>query len=85
MSIVLFGFTFTYMSIEKNLAGFWPVGRDDLSILGKVDGIEGFIMAASRNDHGICLGPGKGKLTRELICKGRTSTSVESLNLSRFN
>ncbi len=71
--------------VIRSYANFFPHTQDDLPILGRVDGIEGFIMAAGHNGHGIGLGPGSGKLIQELICEGKTSISLEGLNLSRFH
>ena len=71
--------------IIRSYANFFPHTEDDLPILGKVDGIEGFIMAAGHNGHGIGLGPGSGKLIQELICDEKTSIPLEELSLSRFN
>ena len=34
--------------------------------------------------HGICLGPGAGKLIQELICDGKTSPPLDELNIARF-
>ena len=55
----------------RSYANFFPQTEDDLPILGKVDGIEGFIMACGHGGHG--------------ICDGRTSLPIDELNLSRFN
>lgn len=69
----------------RSYANFFPHTDDDLPILGKVDGVEGFIMACGHNGHGIGLGPGSGKLIQELICEGITSIPLDELSLSRFN
>ncbi len=69
----------------RSYANFFPQTEDDLPILGKVDGIEGFIMACGHGGHGVCLGPGSGKLIQELICDGKTSFPIDKLTLSRFN
>jgi len=71
--------------VIRSYANFFPHTDDDLPILGKVDGVEGFVMACGHNGHGICLGPGSGKLIQELICKGITSIPLDELRLSRFN
>jgi len=71
--------------VIRSYANFFPHTDDDLPILGKVDGVEGFVMACGHNGHGICLGPGSGKLIQELICKGITSIPLDELSLSRFN
>jgi len=71
--------------VIRSYANFFPHTDDDLPILGKVNGMEGFIMACGHNGHGICLGPGSGKLIQELICEGKTSIPLDELSLSRFN
>jgi len=71
--------------VIRSYANFFPHTDDDLPILGKVDGVEGFIMACGHNGHGIGLGPGSGKLIQELICEGITSIPLDELSLSRFN
>jgi len=70
--------------VIRSYANFFPHTDDDLPILGKVEGIEGFIMACGHNGHGIGMGPGSAKLIQELICEGKTSISLDGLNLSRF-
>jgi sarcosine oxidase subunit beta len=70
--------------IIRSYANFFPSTVDDLPILGWVDGVEGFIMAGGHGGHGIGMGPGTGKLIQELICDGKTSLSLEELNISRF-
>jgi glycine/D-amino acid oxidase-like deaminating enzyme len=69
----------------RSYANFFPQTEDDLPILGNVDGVEGFITACGHGGHGICLGPGSGKLVQELICDGRTSLPIDELSLSRFS
>jgi sarcosine oxidase subunit beta len=71
--------------IIRSYANFFPNTPDDLPILGKVDGIEGLIMACGHCGHGIGMGPGSGKLIQELICDGKTTIPLDELNLSRFN
>jgi sarcosine oxidase subunit beta len=70
--------------VIRSYANFFPHTDDDLPILGKVDGVEGFIMACGHNGHGIGMGPGSGKLIQELICTGETSFPLDELSLSRF-
>ncbi|MCJ7705367.1 MAG: FAD-binding oxidoreductase, partial [Desulfobacterales bacterium] len=52
--------------VLRTFANFFPFTHDDLPILGYVEEIEGFIMAAGHSGHGICLGPITGKLVSEL-------------------
>lgn len=70
--------------IIRSYANFFPNTADDLPILGKVDGVEGFIMASGHCGHGIGMGPGSGKLIQELICDDKTTIPLDELNLSRF-
>jgi len=70
--------------VIRTFANFFPFTHDDLPILGYVDGIEGFVMAAGHCGHGVCLGPITGKLVSELICTGRTSIPIDELSFSRF-
>ena len=56
--------------IIRSYANFFPNTPDDLPILGRVDGVEGFIMACGHCGHGVGMGPGSGKLIQELICDG---------------
>jgi sarcosine oxidase subunit beta len=70
--------------VIRTFANFFPFTYDDLPILGYVEGIEGFIMAAGHSGHGICLGPITGKLVSELICTGQTSVPLDELSFSRF-
>lgn len=71
--------------VIRTFANFFPFTSDDLPILGRVKGVEGFIMAAGHNGHGIGLGPGSAKLIQELICEGQTSIPLDELSLSRFD
>ncbi len=71
--------------IIRSYANFFPHTADDLPILGKVEGIEGFIMACGHCGHGIGMGPGSGKLIQELICDGQTTIPLDDLSLARFN
>ena len=70
--------------VIRSFANFFPFTQDDLPILGRVKGVEGFIMAAGHNGHGVCLGPGSGKLIQELITSGRPELDIGPLSLDRF-
>ncbi|RLB83546.1 MAG: FAD-dependent oxidoreductase, partial [Deltaproteobacteria bacterium] len=58
---------------------------DGKPILGKVDGLDGFIMASGLNDYGMGVGPGVGKVISEIICFGESSIPIDEFSLSRFN
>ena len=70
----------------RTFAGLRPHTPDGRPILGKVDEIEGFLMAAGHDGDGICLGPPTGLLMSELVCDGMTTSfPIEEFNLRRFN
>ena len=54
------------------------------AVLGKVDGIEGFVAAAGFSGHGIMHAPATGELIAELIVDGRTSFDIAAFRASRF-
>jgi len=73
------------MNIIRSFAGLRPYTPDGLPILGKVEGIEGFIMAAGHEGDGMALSPITGELIAELIDTGETSISLDHFRLERFN
>jgi sarcosine oxidase subunit beta len=72
------------MHIIRSFAGLRPYTPDGLPILGKVQGIEGFIMAAGHEGDGIALSPITGELIAELIDTGETSIPLDHFRLERF-
>ena len=72
------------MHIIRSFAGLRPYTPDGLPILGKVQGIEGFIMAAGHEGDGMALSPITGELIAELIDAGETSISLDHFRLERF-
>jgi sarcosine oxidase subunit beta len=71
-------------SIKTGWAGLYEDTPDKHPILGKVDGIEGFISATGFSGHGIMHAPATGELIAELIVDGRTSLDISVLSSSRF-
>jgi sarcosine oxidase, subunit beta len=69
------------LRVWNSLEGHCP---DVIPILGPVDGIEGYLLAAGFSGHGFALAPGVGTLFTELITTGRSSLSLDALNLRRF-
>jgi glycine/D-amino acid oxidase-like deaminating enzyme len=72
------------MHIIRSFAGLRPYTSDGLPILGKVEGIEGFIMAAGHEGDGIALSPITGELIAELIDTGETRIPLDAFRLERF-
>jgi len=58
------------LNIIRSFAGLRPYTPDAMPILGKADGIEGFIVAAGHEGDGIALSPITGFLIAELIATG---------------
>ena len=71
-------------SIKTGWAGLYEDTPDKHPILGKVDGIDGFINAAGFSGHGIMHAPATGELIAELIVDGKTSLDISALSASRF-
>jgi sarcosine oxidase, subunit beta len=71
-------------SIKTGWAGLYEDTPDKHPILGKVDGVDGFINAAGFSGHGIMHAPATGELIAELIVDGKTSLDISALNASRF-
>ena len=55
------------LNVIRSFAGLRPYTPDGMPILGKMDGIEGFIVAAGHEGDGIALSPITGFLIAELI------------------
>lgn len=73
------------MMLIRAFAGLRPYTPDGLPILGKVEKIKGFIMAAGHEGDGIALSAITGKLISELIVNGDPGTSLDEFSLSRFS
>ncbi len=58
------------LNIIRSFAGLRPYTPDGMPILGKMDGVEGFIVAAGHEGDGIALSPITGFLIAELIATG---------------
>lgn len=76
---------FKNIRIIRCFAGLRPYTKDGLPILGEIEGIDGFIMAAGHEGDGIALSPITGKLISELVIEGKSSISLDPFKLSRFN
>jgi sarcosine oxidase subunit beta len=70
--------------VIRTFGGLRPYTPDGLPILGKVTGLEGFIMAAGHEGDGIALSAITGELIADLIATGRTRFPLEPFRLERF-
>ncbi len=68
----------------RAFAGLRPYTPDGLPIIGRVDALDGFYMAAGHEGDGIALAPITGKLLAEQIVYGKESYSLEPFSPNRF-
>ncbi|UCG65787.1 MAG: FAD-binding oxidoreductase [Deltaproteobacteria bacterium] len=71
--------------IIRAFAGLRPYTPDGLPILGNVDGVEGFIVAAGHEGDGVALSPITGEVIAELVDTNITPISLNEFRLERFN
>lgn len=69
------------LRVWNSLEGNTP---DVIPILGEVDGVEGYLLAAGFSGHGFALAPAVGTLLTEFITTGKSSLSLDLLSLRRF-
>jgi sarcosine oxidase subunit beta len=74
----------TRVPVIRTFGGLRPYTPDGLPILGKVAGLEGFIMAAGHEGDGIALSAITGELIADLIATGRTQFPLDAFRLERF-
>lgn len=72
------------LAVIRSFAGLRPFTPDGLPILGNVEQLEGFVMAAGHEGDGIALSPITGELIAQLIAGEKPSISLDPFNLSRF-
>lgn len=71
--------------IARGWAGLYEISPDNHAILGKVPGLEGFILANGFSGHGFQHSPAVGKVIAELIVDGKATTiEISSLSIERF-
>jgi sarcosine oxidase subunit beta len=73
------------LNLIRIFAGLRPYTPDGLPILGAVNGLDGFVMAAGHEGDGIALSPITGKLIAELIVDHKTAFPLEAYSLARFD
>ena len=72
------------LKIIRAFAGLRPWTTDGLPILGPVETIQGFIMAAGHEGDGIALSPITGELIAQLIVDNRSDIPLDDFRLNRF-
>ena len=64
---------------------FWLM-FDGGNLIGFVDGVPGFFMAAGHEGDGVSLAPTTGQMVADLICDGKTDVpAAASFNPNRFD
>ena len=72
------------IQIVRAMAGLRPYTPDGLPILGFVDQVEGFVMAAGHEGDGIALCAITGALITQLINENKTAIPLDQFAVSRF-
>jgi sarcosine oxidase subunit beta len=72
------------LHIIRAFAGLRPYTPDGLPILGKVESIDGFIMAAGHEGDGITLAPITGEMIAKLIATQAAPFPFDAFKLERF-
>ncbi|MFQ6078231.1 MAG: NAD(P)/FAD-dependent oxidoreductase [Thermodesulfobacteriota bacterium] len=76
---------FEEANIARGWAGLYEISPDNHAILGKVQEVEGLILANGFSGHGFQHGPTAGMVIAELILNGRAETiDIEPLAPTRF-
>lgn len=72
------------INVIRAFAGLRPFTPDGLPILGMVDPVPGFVMAAGHEGDGIALAPITGALIAQLIATGKSDIALNAFRLDRF-
>ncbi len=72
------------MHVIRTFSGFRPYVVDGLPLIGPVEGIPGFIMAAGHEGDGVALSPITGKLVAEMIAGEPVSFNIDAFSPNRF-
>ena len=73
------------INILRQWAGLCDMTPDYAPIMGKVDGLDGFILNCGWGTWGFKAAPASGKTTAELIATGKTPELIENFSLRRFD
>jgi glycine/D-amino acid oxidase-like deaminating enzyme len=71
------------VKLLRSWAGVRPVPPDGYPIIGKVDGVEGLLLAVMH--RGVTLAPVVGSILADLAAHGRTVHDIDPYRLSRFS
>jgi sarcosine oxidase subunit beta len=74
-----------HINVIRTFAGLRPYTPDGLPILGPVEEVPGFYMAAGHEGDGIALSPITGALMAQLIATGNSDIPLDDFGLARFD
>lgn len=72
------------VNIIRAFAGLRPFTPDGIPVIGEVEKLPGFFVAAGHEGDGIALAPITGKLMAELLVQGKSSYPLEAFSPNRF-
>lgn len=73
------------VSIIRAMAGFTMWTPDLLPLVGAVEQLKGFYIAAEFSATGFAIGPVIGEMIAQLVVNGRTSLPIDAFNPNRFD
>ncbi|MGN8896486.1 NAD(P)/FAD-dependent oxidoreductase [Flavonifractor sp. HCP28S3_F3] len=74
------------LNIIRTMGGVRPHSPDSKPLIGFVQGVPGFFLAAGHEGDGICLSPVTGKLVSDLIVDGKTDVpAAAGFDPNRFD
>ncbi len=65
--------------------GLRPLPPDGLPVLGRVDGMEGILIATGHGPTGLQLGPYSGKLMADMALGAEPETDISAFRIGRFS
>ena len=71
--------------VRRTWRGTYPMTPDGNPIIGKVDGIDGYLVGAGTCGQGFMLGPGVGQLLAHVVCGDLNQTEMDCLNRMRYD
>ena len=71
--------------VRRTWRGTYPMTPDGSPLLGKVTGVDGYILATGMCGQGFMLGPGVGEITSHLVTDSLSDQEAQSLNALRYD
>lgn len=72
------------MHFIRTFSGFRPFVDDGVPLIGRVDGVPGFVMAAGHEGDGVALSPITGKVVAEVVTGNPPSFNIDAFSPNRF-